>query len=93
MDINGHLKDVSLRKVDTAEGRAAMEGSSEKPHAQFRACTKKKKKKKRQTRLCEGRTVLQIHTERCLKMATSMSVLIAAISNHDQNASLMIRIQ
>lgn len=29
MDINGHLKDVSLRKADASEGRAAMEESSE----------------------------------------------------------------
>lgn len=29
MDINGHLKDVSLRKADASEGRAATEESSE----------------------------------------------------------------
>lgn len=29
MDINGHLKDVSLRNADGAEGRAAKEESSE----------------------------------------------------------------
>lgn len=29
MDINGHLKDVSLRKADAAEGQAATEESSE----------------------------------------------------------------
>lgn len=29
MDINGHLKDVSLRRSDAAEARAAMDESSE----------------------------------------------------------------
>lgn len=88
MDINGHLKDVSLRKADAAEGRAATEESSEN-NTHSSAHVQKTPQKNLQICLCERRTVPQIYTERRLKIMTSVNVLRVTLINNPAIITLL----